>query len=480
MNDESKLHKALQDLVPDPPATPLRAAAARNRAQVARRRRRTVVASAVAVAVIAVAAPLGLTTFTGDDSGPTPPPTADRSGETPAAPDELTCPAVRTDGAPAVDLTGPDELPEGAIAVRLCFPAGFISTQAPIDALTTGVAKVVGSVNALPVEPTPNGCPADGGRTWQLVFQYPDGGTQAVEGASHGCGGVSVGTVIRGSRATAERPLNRFISLLLAQRASGSPATPPTVDLTCQGGPDDPDAGLSALPLRTPIDFDHAVLCWSFAIESDQPTLQAAIDPADLAVLLADLNANTTTTSTVPTDRACAPTVPNFTILGVTSWGDRMALDGWCSEFNLYGRTPAYWKPGPESQRILDTIVAANPLQIQLPDGGTPPDQVVTRWADLVTAGDDRADEMWAGTPPAFSGRIEVRPEDRRRFAPIADTPAAAYEKVVEQMALLRQVPSDGGWSEYHEYRFVLVRNGSDEAWQILLAEDHGVVPTGR
>lgn len=477
MTNEDRLRDLLGSAVPDAPPAPDRAAGARAYASSRRRRQQVVAGVAGALAVVLVALPVALIDRDrGDDPGPS----QASDGPTTVGPGDVACPPPLTEGEQFSPMTGPDLLPPGPVAVRLCNPGG-VDWQGPSDALLAGAAKVSAAVNALPVQRTgpDRVCTSDGGAPWSLLFQYADGATQVVRGATFGCGGIEVGSVTRGDRSTAAGPLDLFHQLLWKQRSTTTPPALPAPSLGCDRG--GLGRGSTLMTRQDPVAMEKAVLCWDFETESEQPPRAAPISDADLATLLADLNANSTARGI--TEEECrVPGQPSYTIVGVNAWGDQFSLDGTCGAFNLQHDNSDIWRPNPASQAILDRLVAQNPQAIADPDAGTSPDQTVSIWADLVNAGEStRANVIWLDPPTVPRGvRVELKTDDQRRITPAAGSAAAAYAQVVEQGALYREQPLDGRFTEYQNYRFVLVRNTDAEPWRILSAEDLGVASTGR
>ena len=394
--------------------------------------------------------------------------------------DDFSCPPVPGRGETPAPVTGPKELPAGAVAVRICDSGGLFGA-APLDALTAGVPKVVDSVNALPVAARCDAMPMDLGPTWDLVFLYSDGHTQTVRGSTHGCGGVDVGSVVRGGREDADLPLRLLQRLLWEQRESTPPADVSVAKPGCSDGGQENSLGQTFMPLQEPLSMQHAVLCWRFETESEQPAQQAEIRDADLTLLLDDLNSNRT--SKKISEQECVdPDVVHYRIVGVNAWADRLALDGYCGAFDLSGNNSDVWRPNPDSQAILDRLVADHPTAIAAPHQHTAPEQVVAIWADLVNSGNqDRATELWTDPPEIPTGvRIEMKTGQVRSVLADPGTTEAAYHKVVEVSSLYRLVSADGSWVDYHEVRFRLGRERADLPWRILEMTDDGETSNGR
>jgi len=471
MSDERRLHDALSGLVPEPPPVADRAVAARGYARRARRGRLATVAG-VALVAAAISLPFLLSGGPDRDGGRIPQPAT--SGPTAVVAGAFSCPNSKD---PYGAFAGPDLLPEGAIAVRMCNLGGDSGFHwaPPSDALTSSVPQLVASVNSLPVAPQHDLCTSDGGSPWWLVFQYPDGHTQITRGESFGCGGVLVGKLVRGDRTTAGQPLTLFQQLLWEQRDASSP---PAIDVpspTC--GTFDKSTWIThAGPWR----FSAAGLCWRYETESDLPPKYAPLSTAQLTTVLDDLNRNRSDHEI--TEQECTrPDVIHYTIVGVNEWGDLQQLDGYCGAFDLSGSNSDIWRPNPASQAILDSLVAAQPLQIPEPSPDTSPDQLLSTWADMVNNGQSRsADQLWVNGAPATNGHVELKTEDLQTVDPARSSGASAYRLVRSVTALYREVPARDVWVDYHEREYILVRNSTEESWRILSFDDLGMVPTGR
>lgn len=271
----------------------------------------------------------------------------------------------------------PDEIPDGAERVWMCTgPGGGL--DAPRDALTTDVDALATVINELPSEDRgdPMECAADGGPIYILRFQYDDGAVADAAGELFGCGVVQVGDTWRpdGRKWTAAV---EFVRMLREQRAGSRPPSL-TAEPVC-GRAQEQVVAIS--PIGKPAEMATAVLC--------RPESTAVpIPEGDLALLLADHDDNRSTKS--PTAKECRSD-REVTIQGLTAWGDRVSMAGYCGVFvdgvtrpsaDADGGVPDYWRPGAEARAVLDglfgtqsTAVApcpANPdtpLDADLPDG---------------------------------------------------------------------------------------------------------------
>ncbi|WP_340537853.1 hypothetical protein [Nocardioides sp. GXZ039] len=342
MSDEHDLRDRLHAVVPEPPAAPGRAAAARSLAG-RRRRRGTLVAVAGVVAAI-VGAGLTVQSLRPDDRG------TDRvaTPSTPSSPPEvdagagITCPPPRTDGG-----TPPEgaALPTGATSARLCPVDAEGGFAAPVDALVSDVDSIVGAIEALPRYDQNQPCTMEWEPSYWLILGYPDGTTRQVEGSLAGC------EVLQGAgpaRTGAEGVWDRYLQLLGDQRASTTP--PPAPDaVDC---PASKDFSASS-PLATPLQSVHAVLRWRDTDGSSSWSC-AQIPDDDLAVILASL---ADPANTIRPGRLDCEQVLQFEIVGVNRWGDLGSMLGDCGAFMVGDR---YRSPSQEAEDLMLAVVDAH------------------------------------------------------------------------------------------------------------------------
>jgi len=464
MSDD-RLRDALSGLVPEPPATPERAAGARARAASGRRGR---IAAGVATAAVAAAIVVPFALTGGADRADQSPLPVTTSTPTPAA-GAFVCPPPPADQAVGGPLAGPDTLPDGAIAAGLCFEGG-LPWQAPEDSLSTGLQQIVDLINHLPVQPPPGGCPADLGPTWALLFKYPGGGTQLVRGRSYGCGGVDVGGVTRGDRETGDDPLRMFQDLLWEQRILSRAPQIPVKAPACDHAFFEDGPGLTMMTWPSPLQLSRGAVCWRYATHSQQPMNSSELSRDDLDILVEDFNAHASDGN--PPNQSCTQVV-TVAIDGITPWNDELRMDSSCGYFYIYdGEKSRWWKPDQQSQAILDRVISSNPLEIPLPSADTAPDEVVNAWVDLFDNDrPERASQLWVGDEPSLVGvdRIELKVDGVSTVDPAPGTAASAYKNVMSVTALYLEVPAD---ADYRERAFTLVRNSSDEPWRILSYSD--------
>ncbi|MDT0202011.1 hypothetical protein [Nocardioides sp. AE5] len=360
MNDQrpdrhDSLREALSSLVPEPPEVPDRAGAARQRHR--SRRARILTAGAVVAVLAVIAVPLALGGL-GASSNDSPSIVADDENgpgsQSLSAAAAVTCASLVEDGT-LPPLTGANTLPEGPVAVLMCSPGGGVSFQAPPDALTQDPDALVDLINAAPLRADdPNmACTMDLGPTWEFVFGYADGSTRTIRAERHGCGGIFVGDGVRGDSGTTATLVDAFTGALHDQRAGLEPPTPaPVVETSCRDPYMSESRAVSAMPLRAPVEFDSAVLC--LPDDATGTTEEIEIGADELSILLADIEANTSTTPR--RDLAGCSDFDSYAIYGVTPWGDRQLLSGHCGEFFL--DVDMYWHPSPAASDVLATLAA--------------------------------------------------------------------------------------------------------------------------
>jgi len=277
------------------------------------RRRRTVaviLGTCLAVGGLAVAVPAVL----GNGAEPDPSPPADRS--TPPAPTVavpgLECPRGRY----LQSDHGSTTLATGATGARLCGAGMAGSAPPPQDLLTQGLDRLVGSVNAQP-EYSSFGCMGGFGDRYLLVLGYPDGTDRRAVLDFSGCGSLTVGDV---SRDNPGAPYQRFMDLLREQRRTSAPPDEVPAPVCLQV-----NSGFS--PAADPGDMVAARMCVSYNDDFDRRT-SVAVPPDDLATIL-DAWRDGPTTPTVK-GPPCGPTTPTWVLSGVTAWGDRVQITGYC------------------------------------------------------------------------------------------------------------------------------------------------------
>ncbi len=215
------------------------------------------------------------------------------------------------------------DLPEGAVAVRLCpgaltvaytgDPIG-IPVQGPADELITGVAELVDLVNGLPAFEAGSDCHFDDGPHHVYWFRYPDGDARAVAYAEGGCHTLAVGEEL--AYRNGERLATAFASALLDQRAQTTPpASAATETITCATPP--MSEPISVLPAAAPLAMTQAVWCEGVA----PYRMRSAVIPGPL---LQRVNDSLLGKPTEARDRCRMPSYGQ-TIEGRTAWGDRVS-----------------------------------------------------------------------------------------------------------------------------------------------------------
>lgn len=477
MNDEQHLRDLLAAAVPEPPVSADRAARARAYAAT-RGRRRMAVGAAAAAVLVAMALPFALTNDNDNELRES------ENRDPTVEPGSVDCPAVRDwRTEPDPTLKGAPTLESGAVAVRLCNPYGAY-WQAPADALITDADRMVELVNSLEPEARAPGdryCPAVGSPfNWEMQFQYANGTTRLIRGSGAGCGYLEIG---RAQYLGAERVANRFLTLLGRQRSASEPPASINLALPCPDYAADTGTEFSPLPIELPLALTDAVICWQRELNTELPPARAPLTSAQRDSLLAALNAESEQGNPVSSEECTESVELRIALIGSTPWGDRVHLRSDCGVFAIGDDERWTWRPGPAARQILDELIATHPQEIPLPDADAAADITVSTWVDLVNAGQrERADRLWITPPqlPAEFEKIAFKGEELRTVTPEPGSPESAYAQVKENLALYSLVPTGGGYVEYRQMRFLLVRNTSTEPWRILSMTDLGAVSTGR
>ena len=357
MSDEQWLHDRLAAAVPDAPPTPDRAAGARDRRRRSVRRATALAAAATAVvAILGVALPVARSHSIG---GPSPT----------TAPASEGCPPK---SAEPVHLSGASTLPPGAVWISLCPRTGLFSATLPEGALTDdAVGRLVTEVNAQPVQPSDEACPSTstGDVDYSLLVGYPDGSARQVVGEwDYGCLSLYVGATRRDGGA---QVLNDFLTALTAQRAAQVPPATPPRPASC--------AVLHGAPfLAGPQGTRQAVLCVGYSTDdrshrhsSGLPTA-VPIPSADLRTLLDDWSSRRSGPHQPMPTKDCPGSAPwtdqpnelNWTIDGVTAWGDDTQVESGPFGEWMDGSGNSAWLlgcPSAASERILNGLIAQVP-----------------------------------------------------------------------------------------------------------------------
>ncbi|GAA3817451.1 hypothetical protein [Nocardioides panacisoli] len=341
MTDEQWLREGLADAVPEAPNAPERAGAARNRA--ARSRRRATAATLAGAAAVAVVVAGTALAFQRNPDSPAAGPA--KATDTRSTYDAPPCPPAprpvpgQQDPLDQPRPGQPDAVPEDATSVRLCQGEGT-SFDVPSDALVNSVSTIVDEINGLRKSDPPEVCPEDYGPGYRLSFGYADGSTFVVSGRLYGCRELVVGS---GYRSDATVAWQAFVKVLRGQRETSTPlAGSGTVDdLSC--------ASTVASPVAVTADITQAVYCRGEDVGVPIPSDQ-------LQVLVADMAENTGSSSSSGSSGVLHVCANRSKIVAVTSWGDRMILQGACHGFMIEGDQT--WTPGPGAQQVLDALSA--------------------------------------------------------------------------------------------------------------------------
>lgn len=467
MNDsfEDRLGRSLIEIVPEQPTGDL-AGAARTWARRARRRRQGIVVGAAAVAVLAaVGVPWAVTRGDGGESAPKP---VDKPKLA-----QLKCPAKIDRGTLPGEPGKP--LAKGAVRAVLCPANDRVGDfQAPRDVLETGLDSLVRLVNTEQVLPSSSPCTADDGIAWTVLLEYADGKVASVTGENYGCGWLNLGPheLLSGDEREGAREVYRkYLGLLAAQRETREPPGA-KVPLSCSasGSPawDDPKA----------LGLTHGMLCWKTETLSNTPYQSVPLDDDLVALIDADIADRSTRRQNDPGGAECNDPL-RVEIVAQNGWGDRMRVSGYgCG---LFGGDDWYWRPSAKVQERLDELIEANPeAEIPPPTAADKPDDVVRAWADLLKRGERaKAGSLWAvdpTLPSAGATQVGFKDSTYRRVDPEPGTPAAAYSQVVVMTdAYYWETPED-----VRDVDITIVRDSSDQPWQILEVTDTGEASVGR
>jgi len=247
---------------------------------------------------------------------------------------------------------GPDELPEGPIAVRAC-PASELVVPRVDVALTTGLDDLVALVNGQQDQDLDGECPDDDGLSYQLSFQYADGSVQSVEGNLYGCQFTTVGGR---QRVGADQVWAAYVDLLVAQGGKTPAASLPA------GACWPADSSIrSVLTLwLTPSDYGAGAVC---VLEGRE--LRSAPLPAGLV--------NRITAREPEEPGSCADARSTAWAVVATSWSDLLSVEIDCLT--------------PYGDRLRAIVENAKPVPIPAPDASTPPEIVALTLDQLRATG---------------------------------------------------------------------------------------------
>ena len=348
MSDEQWLREGLREAVPEPPSVPHRGPAAVSRARASRRRTTALVAAGSVLAVFGI---IGTGVFlAGGSDRPAPSDRTSTRGPLKSA----DCPPSSSEGPrgfrffdrPQAGI--PDAVPKGATSARLCAGNGH-PLDLPEDALVEDVGRLVEAVNDLRRAEKDIACTQELGYGYRILFGYPDGSGYQVSGALYGCEFVITGP---DQRLGAADLLEEYGDLLRQQRAQRGHATlnPNVVStIVC-------DSHVPVPAVATPEDLHVAALC----VRTAQGYLKAPVSAAELAVLRDDLQHNV--------QRVAFPQCPDateLTLVGLTVWGETVALPSVCGSSQLEviepwstANWPRSWLPSQAARQIIDDITS--------------------------------------------------------------------------------------------------------------------------
>lgn len=331
MNDD-ELRGALRAAVPEPPDGSGWAGTARERAGRAARTRRTV---GLGVVAALVATGLLLPSWSGQ-GGRAVPASQPASASASSLPGNADC---------TTSLTGSTTLqPRQGVQVTrvsLCPRSGGPTFTTPASQVTDGATALFDTVAGLPTETVGDpDCSADTERRYLVVFTLADDSTRVLEAATpNACGAT-----------TSEQNRRRWTGMLEAVQNAW---TAPRRD---QSSADTPAPCLpfdrpGLFPAK-PAEVLAGVAC-RFGSQSTTPLASVPVPKDQLAVLTADLTANSSRGDNIDSPR-------NGDVLTLAApFGDPLVLwsvgGGQWFAFMPQGRQ-LFWQPGAEARRILDLL----------------------------------------------------------------------------------------------------------------------------
>ncbi|GAA1146065.1 hypothetical protein [Nocardioides aquiterrae] len=327
--DEHWLRERLAAAVPDAPSVPGRAASARDRRRRQVRRTTALTVAGAVLVVLATVVPLALRP-PADEGGPTTP--SPTGAQTSGAGPDLTCGRSNRGGGGGVP-------PDGAVAIRLCDEPGMHGAPAPTDVLTSGIARVLGSLRDLPAATV---CIGGLGSRYTMLVGYPDGTVRHVGLDMSACGTVTIG---RATFGRPDRPYEAFLAAIRAQRRTTAPPDAPVAAPTC------PRFGGGTSPLGEPGQIVAARLCVGYG-EPGSGETSVEVPADDLDALLVSWAAD----PHHPASKGpgCSPVTPSWELAGVNAWGDRVIVEAECG-VPRYGDDEVVLDE--EAQGIIDRLV---------------------------------------------------------------------------------------------------------------------------
>lgn len=319
-----------------------------------------------AVAMVALVVPVSLAALAGVGPAPHTPGSTDRRTAAPGDPVVAAALSCDDDALPA------EVVPQAVVAARMCdTDEGVASWFAPQDGLHADLAPLLGVLADAGRVPETHGsgdryyCTDDGGYGFDLRLALASGDVVSIVGDTGGCSTVRIGGEdLLGS----DEVLATFLGLLAEQRDGTTPPAPVrTLDLGCRNAEPPQDHRLSLI--GDPADLVQAVTCWRPNADETPPWRDRRAVPARaLAVLVDDLAARSRLAPGYGEPDCPGGLADYYTqdLVGLTRWGDVVAVRGVCREFLAApgsfwsgdrDRTDqAYWRPSPRAQRILDGL----------------------------------------------------------------------------------------------------------------------------
>jgi hypothetical protein len=438
--DEQWLRDRLTGDVPPAPGSPDRLADLTQR-RARRQRRRAAVGVFAACAAVGAASLVGVAVLRDDDERRDLVPT-EQTSTTQQALGALDCPGSRF----AASDSGPEVLPPGAVAARICGSDIGFGAQPPLDVLRSGLDDLVASVNDQPKIDSPL-CHGGRGARYLLLLQYPDGTIRRVVLDFSGCGSIRVG---RETRQDPSTPYNEFFRLLQRQRAT-SDAPPVAATPVCL------PQNSSMSPIADPGEMVSALLCVSY--DEGATTTKVQVPASDLSTILDGWREGPKT----PEEKGpgCGPTTPTWVLSGVTVWGDQVQITAECDR-PTNGQD---WVTLPPAARdAVDRLITQAGVQVANGDEATTAWVLALDWLKAVnaraivsydkTAAElaDIANRMWVADPWLPDGELD--------WDLLAATPTDA-----SGWRFAWRVPAR---TPNGEAVFIVVRDSKDDPWRIL------------
>lgn len=258
-------------------------------------------------------------------------------------------------------------VPSGAVSIRVCpgeqtmvGPALWKPAIAPpVDALTTGVAEVVGLLNALPGWaglPEETFCTQEGRPRVHYVIGYPDGTTRSITYGYGACHLLELGPPGKfpDGDTIAKSDASAFMAAVSAGLVDQRAGTRPPGDLPPAPGCVPNTRPYTTLPSQD-LELGVAALC-----VLDGEDYRRAVVPSGLVARLTDDYATATTS---PSE--CSSVVIGK-VVGWSTWGDPVELQLWddCAALgSAWSSAGAFWDLAPELRDDLMDLELGPPVE---------------------------------------------------------------------------------------------------------------------